>query len=259
MPAVDPRRLDRALANLQEQVADPPAARRAIIDLLEFYAKRVRRGSHLLAHASAERAYQAPPAVMGALERALLGALQPRRELAAPLAEELWEEGSLEARSLASSLVCLLPPSDALAWVEGKAQRQGTSASMHALAACAASVLADEGPGRAIRRLRAWLAAAGGLRRLALAALAGLVEKGGDEWIPPVMRTLKGLAVAAERAERRALAEIIVALSRQSPQETTRWIMDGLREGWLSPLVVRAALPGLPESQRMMIRPMLRA
>ncbi len=258
MPAVDLRRLERSLAALQQHVADPPALRRAVVDLLEFYADRTRRSSRAAQAFSVARAYHPPPAVMTALERALCQALEGRPELAPPVAGELWAEGSLEARRLAALLMSLIPLPARMEWVESKAQEGGAQGSLEPLAGCAVQGLLNEPERRRMRRLRGWLRQGDGLRRLALIALRSLAERGESEQLPALLRLMRGLAGAEEGRERLALADALAALAHRSPPETARWVMDGLDEGWLNPHVARAALEAFPLEQQEQIRWRLR-
>ena len=252
MPAVDPQRLRREAERVAAAAGDPARLRRAVLELLEFYADRTRRPAASGRANTAYRAFGAPRAVVTALGRTLSarlgGAAAGRLEAAAAL----WEADYREVRVLAAGLLEPLAGDGIAGWVEARGRACDDPEVLSALAGPALSGWRAASPAAALERLEDWThAPEAGLRALGLLGLAAALEEPGFDDVPAVFRLLSRLAPPPQGEPHRAYAALLTRLARRSPRETSRLLLDGLalrRPGMAA--AVRSVLPALPTAQR---------
>lgn len=252
MPAVDPQRLRREAAGAAEAADEPGRLRRAVLELLDFYADRTRRPAASGRASTAYRAFGAPRAVGTALGRALDERLGGRVAARLEAAAALWQADYRETRLLAAGLLEPMAEDEIVAWVEARAREAEDPQVLQALAGRALAGWRDAAAGEALPRFQTWCHSPEvGLRALGLHALAALVESPAFDDLPAVCRMLGAMAVPPPGEARRAYAELVTRLARRSPAETTRLLLDGLalrRAGMAA--VVRGLLPGFPAGLR---------
>ena len=116
MPAVELSRLQRQIDHVTEVFGDPARLRPRCLDLLDFYAVRVRPGSSG-GRTGTVRSLGVPAAVMRALQHALVGRADADSYAGAMAAETLWATPVMESRWLAISLLERQPVASLPDWM----------------------------------------------------------------------------------------------------------------------------------------------
>jgi hypothetical protein len=147
MPAVDPARLRKQVSLVTEALTDPSRLRSRCLDVLEFYASRVRPGGGVV-RGGQGRSLGVPTPVLRELERALLASARADTHAGAMAAETLWAAPIQEARLLAVALLEVQPADDLPGWVLAWSQTAGNSQLLQRLAC---------GPLRLLRSVRSEL------------------------------------------------------------------------------------------------------
>jgi hypothetical protein len=253
MPAVDPLRLAQDTRQLLEQLDDPEAFTRAVLERLEFYSDHAKRPGTADELAGGELAFRVRPPVLRSLRRDFSRAASERPTQALRAARQLWESGWREARILAAGML----PGAAAArqvgqWAEATEDRQ------------VLQELADAGLAGARRRssagflraVRTWLRQGRERPRLlALLALRGAALDPDFPDLPGLLRAVEGAATEVRGESRRALRTLIEALAQRSPAEAARFLLEefGRQPAALAP-ILQQSLPAFPERQRAVLQ-----
>ena len=110
MPAIDLARLKKQAAQLADLYNRSEEFVRALHGMLDFYVNRSLREVDSVAPASVLETYRTPPVILKHIETELAPLAAANPDQALNLADHLWDEGWLEMRLLAASLLGRLPP-----------------------------------------------------------------------------------------------------------------------------------------------------
>ncbi len=226
MPAVDPSRLDKQVEYVMEAFAEPRRLRSRCLDVLEFYASRVR-----LARAETpggtSRPLGVPVAVLRELERGLASAAEDDAYAAAMAAETLWATPVYEARLLAIGVLEGQPVEDLPGWVAGWAQTANDSLLLERLAT---------GPLRRLRRIGGelfWSSLADYFDSrepaqvtVGLLALQDAVPELDTAELPRVFNLLIQAPSLRTGEAWRAQVAVLRETARRSPSEAARFLVD---------------------------------
>jgi len=231
MPAIDPSRLEKQVRAVMEAFADPPRLRSRCLDVLEFYASRV-RSSGGEGRRGAGRALGVPAAVLRELERGLRTAAAAEGHAAAMAAETLWTTSVQEARLLAIALLERQPVDDLPEWVRAWAQAADDALLLERLAS---------GPLRLIRQSNAdlfWrtLAACFESREpsqmtLGLLALQDAIARVDAADLPRLFALLTQAPPLQVGDAWRAHVAVLRETARRSPAEAARYLVDEIERG----------------------------
>ena len=258
MPAIDPSRLERQIAHVMEVFDDPRRLHARCLDLLEFYAARVRQGANA-GRVGSLRSLGVPSAVTRRLQQALVERALRAPYAGAMAAETLWSSPVLEGRALAVALLECQPVAALPDWVTAWSH---TAADPHLLETLAA------GPMRRLWRERQdlfWAAVALDLTAedasttVALLALEQVIPDLEPDDLPRLFAALEASPVpGAGEAWRAYVAAVRVAV-RRSPSEAARFVVDEIehaRPG--ASRLARQILADFPPRQREAVRQALR-
>jgi len=257
MPAVELARLERQIEGLRRGFADSARLRREVLDLLEFYASRVRPGRT----AGRTAALGVPTAVLRAIETALRAEARADRHAAAMAGESLWSIPVVEARWLAIALLETQEASGLPPWVEAWAHTADDPALLERLASGPMRRLLADAPRLFWETISAYLAS----RQVAPAtvALLSLREAASsldDGDLPRFFEVLGGAPPTLTGEAWRAQVDALRAVARRSPAETARFLVDEIsraRPG--AARLARQTLEAFPPREREHLRRTLQA
>jgi len=258
MPAVELSRLQYQIAHVTEAFGDPPRLRSRCLDLLNFYAVRVRSGSSG-GRTGTVRSLGVPAAVMRAVEQALVGRAEADSYAGAMAAETLWVTPVMESRWLAISLLERQPLASLPDWIANWSETAEDPQLLERLAV---------GPHKRLWRGDPdlfWKTAAGDLhsdgapKTVALLALEEIVPDLNPDDLPRVFAVLEAAPVPVSGEAWRAYLEVVRVAARRSPPETARFLVDEIehaRPG--ATRLARQTLSDFPPRQREALREALR-
>jgi hypothetical protein len=248
MPAIDPERLKRQVAEVAAAVGDPFELRRRALDVLEFYADRTRRPGPSTQLDDVPPMFGAPRPVMRTLSASLVGAVTTRPERARPAADALWRTGFRESRMLAAALVGSLDRAEAAAWVEAHAASADDSVVLAEMAGRGLAGWRGADPHAFVDQLTKWLDSdKRPTQHLGLLAIAAAVADPSFRQLPRLFSLLSGRSGSFRGEMRNAFTAAIRALARRSPPETTYFLISEVGSGDPAALrLARAVVETLP-------------
>jgi hypothetical protein len=263
MPAIDLARLKKQTAQLTDLFHRPEDFVRALHDMLEFYVNRSLRETEAVSPSSALGAYRTPPVILKAIETELgpLAAADPNATL--DLADRLWDEGWLETRLLAASLLGRIPPQEEqllarlTAWA-GQVREPSVRAT---LLTTSLARLQRETPERFLSMVSEWLNPE--RQRLwphGIQALIPLIRDTNYHNLPPVFEMIESIIEAAPALIQNDLVELFDALYAASPIETTHFLQQIITDSRtpMTAITFRRILPSLPSGLADAIRDLVR-
>ena len=265
MPVIQPDRLKQQAAELGQNISDPRRFISQLDSLLNSYAERAIRPRIAGEPSALLEKYAVPPPVLRYILLALGSFAEQDPASALVLCDNLWQEPNLEYRTLAIGLLGLIPASEinqiltrAKRWAQEESDRRLVlSVFEQGLAA-----VRKEHPGQLLELAQEWLQEPGSDRqRLGLQVLLTLAQEPGYENLPVFYKILIPIVVQIKSDLRPELLDIVLALARRSPRETTYFVQEILQipgclsAGWLA----RQLLPHLPETVAPALRQALHA
>ena len=263
MPAIDLARLKKKAAQLTDLFGRPDEFVRALRDMLDFYVNRTRRDEGATAPSSVLETYRTPPAILKQIENELAPLAASRPNEALELADRLWDEGWLETRLLAASLLGRIPPQEErlLARLTAWASQVRDPSVRSVLLTTSLARLRKETPGRFLALTGEWLKPE--RQKLwphGIQALIPLIRDPNYNNLPPIFEILEDVVEAAPALIQNELIELLDALYEDSPTETIHFLQDVLEQS-KSPMTattirrISASLPsGLAESVRSLVK-----
>lgn len=263
MPAIDIARLKIQSAVLVEKFDQPEFFISGLHQILDTYADRSIRQGVVASPVSVLPAYHAPQAVLRQIEMELGALVATFPEQSMGLTDSLWKDGYLESRLLAAALLGRINPATPLlleritAWVS----RTRDNRVRLALLRTSLTRIRKESPGKFLQLMRTWLDPENPkLWANAIHAIIPLLEDPSYENLPPVFNLLSPVIKSMPSIMQNDLADLINALYKASPVETThflREVITGASSAQL-PVTIRRILPQLPGSLRPVILDIVR-
>ncbi len=264
MPAIQPARLKIQVQEMSQLVDDPTAFLRSLHDLLDFYADRTRRFQRGDRAMSLIRNYRVPNQVLRQIEISLIPVVSPHPDTAIALAEALWEDGWLETRLLAVTIVGQIDPQPPER-ISDKIRSWGLVCKdpmvIKALAFRGPERLRQEQRDHFLDVVDEWLGSGElPLVRVGLRAVAHLLEDQHFENLPLVFRWLSPLTRQVDFKTKQALIPDLKLLAQRSPQETAYFLHKILTstENIHIPGLIRKLLDQFPEHLQDTLRQHLR-
>jgi len=263
MPAIDITRLKIQSAVLVEKFDQPVAFLKGLHQILDIYADRTVRQGVIASQVSVLPAYRIPLPVLRQIEMELgiLAATFP--EQAMTLTDNLWKDGYLESRLLASALLGRIPPETPLlieritAWVSRTRDEQ----LRQSLLRTSLARIRKETPAQFLNMMREWLDPhIPKMWTNAIHAIIPLLEDPSFQNLPPVYNLLSPVIKNMSSIMQNDLKDLINALYTASPVETTyflRQVIMGATSPQM-PVTIRRILPQLPASLRPIILDIIR-
>ncbi|HLE91331.1 MAG TPA: DNA alkylation repair protein [Anaerolineales bacterium] len=262
MPAIDLARLKKQTARLADLFDQPSAFLREVREILEFYVNRSLR-SQGVAPSSVLPTYRTPTVVLRQMETELGPIAEKRPIPALELADALWDEGWLETRLLAAILLGRLPPQEErlLARLTAWTQAVRDPSVRAALLTTSLTRLRKETPDLFLVLVKEWLHPA--RQRMwsnGVQALVPLISSPDFDNLPPIFEVVEPILRVSPPTLQFDLQELIIALFEASPDETTYFIQQILKEtkSRLPAVALRRMSPELPPELQASLREMLR-
>jgi hypothetical protein len=258
MPAIDIARLKLHAAVLVEKFDQPAVFIKELHQILDAYADRSMREGIVTSPVSVLPAYRVSQAVLRQIDMELGALVVTFPEQAMRLTEELWQDGYLESRLLAASLLGRLPTSTpqllerVTFWVNQTRDNQ-----LHlALLSTSLKRVRQENPSKFLQLMRDWLDPMNSkMWANAIHAIIPLLEDQNFENLPPVFNLLSPVIKSMPSIMQNDLADLVNALYKASPVETIhflRQVITGASTPQIS-VSLRRILPQLPASLRPVI------
>ena len=263
MPAIDISRLKVQAAVLVEKFDQPAVFLKELHQILDIYADRTIREGVVSSPVSVLPAYRAPQAVLRQIEMELgpLAATFPEQAMA--LTDNLWKDGYLESRLLAAALLGRINPETPqlieriTAWVNRSRDNQLRMA----LLRTSLARIRRTSPSKFLQLMRVWLdPTVPKMWANAIHAIIPLLEDQKYENLPPIYNLLSPVIKSIPSIMQNDLADLINALYKASPVETTyflRQVITGANSPQM-PVTIRRILPQLPADLRPVILEIIR-
>jgi len=262
MPAIDLTRLKKQTAHVADIFDQPAEFLREVREILEFYVNRSLR-SQGVAPSSVLPTYRTPPAVLRQIEKELGPVAEKQPLQALELADALWDEGWLETRLLAAFLLGRIPPQEErlLARLTAWTQTVRDSSVRAALLTTSLTRLRQETPDLFLILVKEWLHPA--RQRMwsnGIQALVPLISSPDFDNLPPIFEIVEPILKASPATLQFDLQELIITLFEASPDETTYFLQQILKEtkSPLPSVALRRMSPELPQELQSSLREMLR-
>jgi len=262
MPAIDLARLKKQTAYLADVFSEPAVFLRELREVLEYYVNRSLR-SQSVAPSSVLPTYRTPVVVLRQIEKELVPVAEGQPLQALELADALWDEGWLETRLLAAFLLGRIPPQEErlLARLTAWTQAVRDPEVRAALLTTSLTRLRKETPDLFLVLVKEWLHPA--RQRMwsnGVQALVPLIASPDFDNLPPIFELVEPIIKAAPGALQFDLQELIVALFEASPDETTYFLQQILKEtkSPLPAIALRRMIPDLPPELQTSLREILR-
>jgi hypothetical protein len=263
MPAVDPERLNRYLAELEAALDQPESVVKVLDELFGFYADRTRRSSAVIQSTDTMIGYGAPRPVVRKAQQTLRAGVAEFEVDPSPLMQALWASGEREMRLAAIPLLALLRWTETIEWVERMASDSLDPMVINELARQGLAGWTDLQSADLMQMLEKWLRGdQPQLQQLALLILLEHIESASDELLPSYFRLLTEAAGRVQKPAQSTLRRVIMRLAQWNPAETAQFLLDeGRRHNWHEPYrqLVQSTVEAFPESQRREIRATLMA
>ncbi len=255
MPAINLAQLNTEVARLADLFDEPAAFVRSLREMLEGYVNQTLRTRKAVAPGSTLSTYRTPPAVIRKIESTLRPLARKKPEAALALADELWDENSLETRLLAAYLLGLLPPDEArlLARLTVWTQKVRDPNVRGLLLTHSLARLREETPKHFLALISEWLYPhrqqfwSNGLQ-----ALLPLINAAEFDNLPPVFDIVEPIIEAAPTMYQGDVGKVINALYAASPTETSFFLKQIIRkeENTKAATMLRRLLPEFPAELR---------
>jgi len=251
MPAIDLARLRKQANRLADFFFLPEDFLKHLRETLDFYVNRTMRRPENIAPGSNLPTYRSPTVVIRQIENAIGPIAFVNPHYALELADRLWDEGYLEMRLLAAFLLGRIPPQEErlLARLTAWTQQVRDPSVRAALLTTSLSRMRKETPTEFLALVREWLHPA----RLRLwsngiQALLPLISDTDFENLPPVFEITRPVLEASPGILQNDIRDLILALYRASPSETTYFLREVLKTtpNPLTAVTLRRILPSLP-------------
>lgn len=265
MPSIDLARLRKQGVRLMDFYFVPTEFARHLHSILDSYVNYTVRKRQALAPGAKLPAYRTPAVVLRQIEQEL-SALAPQpanADATLDLADQLWDEAWLETRLLAAYLLGQMPPH------QGRLIARLTAWTSQALEPQLRCKLLDsslvrmrkETPGMFLQLIAEWLLPE--RKQLWPNALQAAISAIGDpEFInlPPLFAVLQPAAEAAPEDIQLDLEELILAMYRASPTETSYFVRHLLINSVnpMTAITFRRMAPSFPLELREEIREFVR-
>lgn len=227
MPAIDLARLRKQASRLADFFFAPDEFLKHLRDMLEFYVNRTMRKPQAIAPGSNLPTYHTPSVVIKQIEQEISRNAREFPEAALELADLLWDKGYLETRLLAAFLLGQILPQEShllprlTAWTQ-----QIRDVNLRAeLLDTSLARMRKEAPDQFLQLIGEWLQPE--RTRLwpnGIQAVISAVYDRSFVNLPPLLKLIAPVIEAAPAKLQTEIEELILALYKSSPTETTYFL-----------------------------------
>jgi len=264
MPAIDLARLRKQASRLADFFFLSDEFMKHLREMLDFYVNYTLRTKENVAPGSNLKTYRTPHVVLRQIENELRTVAEENPHYALELADVLWDEGALETRLLAAFLLGRIPPQEErlLARLTAWTQQIRDPEVRAALLSTSLYRMRKETPDKFFvliqeylhpARTRTW---SNGIQ-----ALLPMIADSTFENFPPILDIVEPIIMAAPATVQLDLEELIIALYRASPTETTFLLKQVLAtsENPMTAITLRRLSSSFPLALQNELREALRA
>jgi hypothetical protein len=224
MPAIDLARLRKQATRLADFFFVPEEFLARLHETLDFYVDRTLRNPESAAPGSNLSTYRTPPVILRQIELELTRVAAEYPAAALELADVLWEHGFQETSLLAAFLLGRIPPQEEhlLAHLSAWTQQARDPVVRAALLTTSLTRLRQETPLQFLELIQEWTHPARARSwSNAIQALLPMINDSNFQNLPPVLEIVEPLVEAAPATLQLDLEDLILALYKASPTETT--------------------------------------
>ncbi len=264
MPAVQLNRLRTQLQELRWTFTQPETFTAALRSLFSDYSDLTYRPSPALQSAHILPSFHIPPVILQQLELSLFPLIQENPSAALAVADELWCDDHIEMRRSAAYILGQIPAShmnEVLNRLTLWCRPQEARTYLEALLTLGSQRLRSESPKAYLNLIYTWLEDPDpAAKSLGLMALHSLVQDVSFENLPLLYPLLTSPLQKAPNTLHTELQQVVKALMRRSPNETTFYLRQVL--GTSSPTspaqrIIRRLLPTFSPETQEKLRPLL--
>jgi hypothetical protein len=264
MPTIELARLQQEAAQLSDYFNDPPVYLRGVERLLQTYAVPVHRQGRVKGLRPILRTYEVPPPLVKQLhlEMSQQAKLSPQQAL--QIADGLWQQRTIETRTLAPRLLGAIEEIEPAAVAERMEAWTLENREPTLLPELRHGVfgLAKQAPEKLLGFAKGWLDSGEPRRQvLALGVVQTLLTTTGYANLPVVFALLADVSRNPDRKLRPDLVELLTILAERSPHETEYFLARALgsepSEG--ASWVARQVSKSLPEESRERLRSLFKS
>lgn len=263
MPAIDLARLRKQSARLADFFYAPDEFLKHLHEMLDFYVDRTLRKGESAAPGSTLSTYRTPAVILRQIEQEVSQAASDYPAAALELADRLWDQGTLETRLLAAFLLGRVPPKERalLLRLTSWTQQVRDPSVRAALLTTSLARLRKESPEEFLELIQEWVhPARPGSWSNGIQALLPMIEDPAFQNLPPVLDVIEHVVAAAPAAQQLDLEELVLALYKASPTETTFFLRQILTasENPMTAITFRRIASNFPAELRAELNEFLR-
>lgn len=261
MPAIDLARLRKQAARLADFFFLPEDFLRHLHEMLDFYVNYTVRKPPAIAPGANLQSYRTPPVVVKQIEMELahLADKNENADAALDLADHLWDDAVLEPRLLAAFLLGHIPPQEErlmarlTAWTQ-QVQEVDLRAELLDISL---TRMRKEEPAMFLDLISEWLQP--NRIRLWANGIQAVISAVSDPYftnLPPLLKVVEPIVIAAPSKLQLEIEELILALYKVSPTETSYFIRQVLlsSDNPMTIITFRRISPSLPPELREEVR-----
>jgi hypothetical protein len=253
MPAIDLARLRKQAARLADFFFVPDEFIRHLHEMLDFYVNYTVRKPSANAPGTNLQSYRTPSVVVKQIELELthIAVKNENAESALDLADHLWDETYLETRLLAAFLLGHIPPQEErlLARLTAWTQQVRDSDLRAELLNTSLARMRKEAPDMFLDLIGEWLQSSRSqLWPNGIQAVISAVSDPNFNNLPPLLKVVEPIVVAAPSKLQLEIEELILALYKVSPTETSYFLRQVLitSDNPMTIITFRRISPSLP-------------
>jgi len=263
MPAIDLARLRKQANRLADFFFAPDDFLKLLREILDFYVNRTLRTQEKIAPGSNLPTFRTPTVVMRQIEKEIGGLAAENPHYALELADMLWDEGYIETKLLAAFLLGRIPPQEErlLARLTAWTQQVRDPSVRSALLTISLGRMRKETPDDFLILIGEWLHPA--RQRFwsnGIQALLPMITDPNFDNMPPIYKLVRPVIEASPGVLQGDLVNLINALYKASPAETTYYLREIL-ENSTSPVAaatIRRTLSMYPRELQISLRDLVR-
>jgi hypothetical protein len=224
MPAIQPARLKRQVADLVALYGLPTAFVRQLHSVLDLYSDHTQRQGQAGIPSPLMESYNTPPPVMRQIWHELNKTIRPHPNAALHLSDALWAEPNVDLQLLAARLLGqlpLVPPEPVVDRLQSWVHSDPDKRLLDGLLEFGLVRFQRDAPDQLLELIASWLSSNDlPAQHAGLRALLPLVIDPGSPHLPVVFRLITPFTRVAPSRLRPDIVAVLVALSRCSPSET---------------------------------------
>lgn len=264
MPAIDLARLRKQAARLSDFFFVPDEFIRHLHETLDFYVDRSIRKQQAVAPGANLQSYRTPSVILKQIEQELIRPSREDPDAALDLADRLWDEAYLETRVLAAFVLGQIPPQEVrlLARLTAWTQQVYDSNLRAELLNTSLSRLRKEAPDTFLELIGEWLQPE--RTRLWSNGIQAVVSAVSDPQfvnLPPLLKLIEPVVTAAPSKLQNEIEQLVLALYKSSPTETTYFLRQVLNqsEDPMTAVTFRRISPSFPPALKAELHEFIRA